>query len=153
MTIATAFAELRRRLHAAAETLRQLGLALDDVPDGNPPAVADALRTHADEIEGEIRNALAASNDTSVGAASRCQQSLNRAARLLRSDLASPDAVLELLRAGAERGGAWRRWCVVVREMLARSGSAIDAAADALAGCWNEFADRDPQPHRRQRRT
>ncbi|HWW60207.1 MAG TPA: hypothetical protein VN181_02465 [Thermoanaerobaculia bacterium] len=149
MTLASAFVVFRERLQALGEILRQLALALDDVPesDGSEPAVVESLRGHAADVEGELAAAVAitgaASHDrTSIAiAAMECQSLINSIWRAFGTELATFDVIAEIERAGAERGAAWPRWKAVVREDLERCQLAIFEAADALAACSRELVE------------
>jgi hypothetical protein len=137
MTTRSALALLRHHLRALQEVLRNLCLALDDVPDaGNEPAVVDAMRSAATEIESELETALAA-DGVNKAVALRCQDSLHHM-QISTRELASHANMLELARLAAERGGAWRGWSVVVREALEACEEALDHVAGAMLGLWRE---------------
>ena len=143
MTAASSFGILRTRLKTLLENVRQLGLAVDDCPEEDEPAVVDALRTQVTQLEASVEEALHATGTASALSAARCQHAVNRASRALYGELASHDSIEEVLRAGSERGKAWEPWSGVVRDMLARCEDAFHQAADALAGCWEEIAERE----------
>ncbi|HEX8172443.1 MAG TPA: hypothetical protein VF824_18050 [Thermoanaerobaculia bacterium] len=142
----TALAHLHERLHALQEMLRNFGLALDDVPDAeHEPALVDAMRGAATELESDATLALRAVSGEGGGAAEavQCQQAMNRMHRSMR-ELASHQNLLELSRLAAERGGAWRRWAAAVHEALEACEETIHHAAEALLGFWSELAERMP---------
>lgn len=145
MTLSNAFALFDARLENLAREVRRTGLALEDVPDGDEPAVVDALRAHLGTLDEQLRSAgeARASEGRSVAeVAADCQQCINRMSRCLHGELMTFDNLAEVSRVGAERGGAWRRWTAVVVEALERSAAALADAADALLSCWREIADR-----------
>lgn len=149
MTLGSAFGVFRERLHALGDVLRQLALALDDVPesDGAEPAVVESLRGHAADVEGELAAAVAIADATPrdrtslAVAAMECQFLINNIGRAFGTELATYDAIAEIERAGAERGAAWPRWKSVVREDLERCQHAIYETADALAACSRELVE------------
>lgn len=144
MTLGTATALLRERLAALEETLRQLALSLDDVPEpDNEPAILESFREQLAEIENEVRAAIGASSDADeLRALIETQQSINQAWRTIESALASYDAVDEIVRAGDERGGAWPRWTSVVREGIERCQHEIHQSADAIVILGREVVER-----------
>ncbi|HEX9985982.1 MAG TPA: hypothetical protein VGF69_22160 [Thermoanaerobaculia bacterium] len=145
MTLVSSFACFRDRLRALDEIVRQLGLTIDDAPengDGLEPAIVEALRAQTAELEHEIGETLRSFERHVSGAtAAGCQQTVNRVWRAMQFELASYDALAELERVGAERGGAWQRWTAVVREVLERCAQTVYETADALALCWRELVE------------
>jgi hypothetical protein len=142
MTLATAFTSLRDRLHALDEMVQQLGLTVGDAPDdGVEPAIVEALRAQATELEHQIATAVQSFERQGTGAATaECQQTVIRVWRAVQFELASYESLAELERVGAERGGAWQRWTTVVREVLERCAWSVYETADAFADCWREVA-------------
>jgi hypothetical protein len=140
MTTRSALALLRHHLRALQDVLRGLALALDDVPDAqNEPAIVDAMRSTASEIESQLETALAAEGpETSV--ALHCQAALHQM-QISTRELASHANVLELSRLAAERGGAWRRWTEAVREALDACEEALHTAAAAMLALWRELVE------------
>ena len=143
MTIGTAFAHFRARLQALDDVVRQLALAIDDAPaDADEPAVVESLRSETAEIEGEVSAAVRDAGATRpVRAAVDCQRHINRVWHALQREVASHHALAEVERVAAERGGAWSRWCGVVREAVERCEQNVFEAADALAACWGELVE------------
>lgn len=141
MTLAAAFSSLRDRLHALDEMTQQLGLTVGDAPeDGVEPAIVEALRAQAAELEHQVATAVQAFDRHGAEAAADCQQTVVRVWRAVQFELASYESLAELQRVGAERGGAWQRWTAVVREVLERCAWAVYETADAFADCWREAA-------------
>ena len=137
MTTRQALAFLRHRLRALQDALRNLCLALDDVPEtGDEPALVDAMRSTATEIESDLESALAGDGDEAQ-VALQCHEALLLMHRNTR-ELASHANLVELSRLAAERGGAWRRWTDVVRDALGACEETLHHAAEALAALWRE---------------
>lgn len=144
MTLGSAIALLRERLSTLEETLRQLALSLDDVPEpDNEPAILESFRDQLAEIENEVRAAIGASrDDQELRALIEAQQSINRVWRAIESQLASYDSLDEIVRAGDERGGAWPKWTGVVREGIERCQHEVHQSADAIVSLGREVIER-----------
>lgn len=137
MTTQAAVAFLRHQLRALHDVVRSLCLALDDVPDaGDEPAIVDAMRGATTEIEGNLESMLSA-DGSDARIALQCHEALLQLQKTSR-ELASHTNLIELSRLGAERGIAWRRWSVVVRDALEACEEALQDAAHALAALWRE---------------
>jgi hypothetical protein len=145
MTTRSAIDALRRRLRDLQDALRALCLALDDVPDaGDEPAIVDAMRSAASEIESDLEGALAADGgDARV--ALGCHDAVLRMQRTAR-EIASHANHLELARLAAERGRVWRRWSEVVREALEAFEETLHNVAEALLGVWRELVEHAAPP-------
>jgi hypothetical protein len=148
MTVAAAITQTRTSLAALHDAVRRLSLALGDTPEAeSEPAIVESLREHAADVEQDVEAALrgwlhpVAVEPRVVAATADSQRAINHAARTLHTDIGSPDAWLELLRVGNERGGAWRRWSDVVRDVVAQCKERHYDALDALAGCLGEVVD------------
>lgn len=143
MTMTSAVATLHQRLAALDELVRQLGLALEDVPEpGNEPAVVESMRASVADVESDVRIAVESASGGDAAAIVECQQRLNRAWRALESGLASYDTVDEIVRAAGERGGAWPRWTGVVREVVERCQHELYQSADAIVTLGREVVER-----------
>jgi hypothetical protein len=150
MTLGFAATAARERLRSLEEIVRQFTLTLDDVPEpGNEPAIVESLRAATADLEHDVTIAIsgwerpAAGSRWIITAATGSQEAMNRAARRLHEELASHDAVAEVIRIGSERGGAWHRWSDVVCRVLEECKQRHYDVSDALAGCFTEYVDHD----------
>lgn len=148
MTIAAAITQTRASLAELHDAVRRLSLALGDTPEGeSEPAIVESLREHAADVEQDVDAALRGWIQPTdavprvVAATADSQRAINHVARTLHADIGSPDAWLELLHVGNERGGAWRRWSDVVRDVVAQCKERHYDVLDALAGCLGEVVD------------
>jgi hypothetical protein len=139
MTVQSAIDLLRGSLATLIETVRELELTVDDVPeDPSEPAIIDALRNWIADLDGDLQGALA---HASTRAPATSHAHFNAACRRLRAGLGSPVAMAELQRLAAGRAGAWRRWSGVMQQGVDRCELQTLDAADALLACWRETTD------------
>ena len=153
MTIQSAIDLLRATLASLIESVRELALAVDDVPEeADAPAIVDALRNWAADVEGDLEETAGAAQRTSANEETvdvrgtgrqlaQCHASLNAATRRFRSGLALPSTIVELQQIAAERAGSWERWSGIVQQAVERCDLAALDAADALLACWRETID------------
>jgi hypothetical protein len=156
MTMKRALCAVRDTLAELADTVRELGVAIDDCPaPGGDLAVVEALRAHAADVDGDAgETAAAAAAALEAEEAGDC----NRAARMLadaherfsglarrvRFDLSGRATLFEVERLPERRGARWRSWSEVVLRQLEQIDHAVHGADTAFIGCWQELIDRGP---------
>jgi hypothetical protein len=154
MTMKRSLAAVAGLLAELTETVRELAVAVDDCPaaDGDL-AVIEAMRGHAADSEGDVRETAAA-----VAAALEAEESGDapRAARLaadaherfsaftrrVRFGLSGHDSLFEVDRLPERRGAGWRSWSDVVLRQLEQIDHAIHRTDAAFVACWQEVVDR-----------
>ena len=153
MTVQSAIDLLRTALASLMESVRELALGIDDVPEEtNEPAIVDALRDWAADVEGGLEETAAAAQRTMANddaldvrgigiSLGKCHERFNAVARRFRSGLGQATTVGELQQIAAERGGSWQRWSGIVQQAIERCEVAALDAGDALLACWRETID------------
>ena len=156
MTMKRALCAVRDTLAELADSVRELGVAVDDCPafEGDL-AVIDALRAHAADVEGDVREtaatAMAALEAEEGGDCVRAARVLADVherfaalARRVRFDLSGHGTLFELERLPQRRGARWRSWSEVVLRQLEQIDHSMHHTDAAFVGCWQELADRAP---------
>jgi hypothetical protein len=151
MTMKSALSAVRDRLGALESTLRELAVALDDCDADF--AVIEALRTHAMDLEGDLRETIVAATHAlqaeQTGDGKRAAHLLADAherfsgvARRVRFDLSGHDSLFALGRLPQRRGGRWRPWSEVVLRQLEQVDDDVHRADLAFVRSWQEVVDR-----------
>ena len=153
MTIQGAVDLLRATLASLIESVRELALAIDDLPEeANEPAIVDALRNWVVDVEGDLSETAGAAQRTLANeeavdvrgtgrVLAQCHALFNAAVRRFRSGLGLPATIGELQQIAAERSGSWERWSGIVQQAVERCDLAALDVADALLACWRETID------------
>jgi len=152
MTIQRSLSGVRDALDALVRTVGDVAVSVDDVVSDDDPAVLDALRAYAAEIEGDVAEtvatlqlAVAFENEGDAAGVARAlgtvHERFSALARRVRTGLSGHGSVFEIQRLAARRGGAWRRWSEVVLRQLEQVDDALHRTDAALVASWQEIAD------------
>lgn len=118
------------------------------------PALVERVGDGATLILGDLKEAVTRADrarevagpptrlDEVCRALKECQEALNRAHRRYADELRSYERLVQLARLGRERSGEWRGWTASARDGIESCRPPLDAATDALQGCWLEIAER-----------
>lgn len=155
MPMEKTFRELVVRLRALGESVKELGILLNDRPSKGPDsAVADAYGYAVDDAGGWIGEALRSASDAhrAVGeqvdmnrarrSLVKCQEKFRRVDEVLSGSLFSYERMKDLVRFGRERRGEWPSWAATVKSAIDSCRMPADDARDAIAECWQEIAER-----------
>jgi hypothetical protein len=154
MGLRTALEDLNGRLRQLDDAVAALHVTVtEDRPALGESALVDRVENHVSDVlglvEGALQHAEAASEafDAARGAAAiahlfRAHELLNQAASRHYGELASHDALVELLRMGRERGPQWLAWSRVTKSAVESSASLVLETQRALAESWQEAAER-----------
>lgn len=156
MTMKRALGSVRDALAELANSVKELGVAIDDCPspDGDL-AVVDALRAHATDVDGDVSEtaavaaaALQAEEGGDTGRAARVLADVHERfgglARRVRFDLSAHGTLFEIERLPERHGTRWRSWSEVVLRQLEQVDHALHRADAAFVSCWQELVDRSP---------
>jgi len=155
MSLDAAFDSLHRELTQLQEAVAALHVTvIEDRPTGGATMLVDQLDTviadlsgALDEATDRVVQAMRANQangplDAVRSAALDVHKSLNRFTELYVGELATHDRIAQLLEMGIERGRGWREWSLVVKTAIERCARPMKTAADAMAQCWAEVAER-----------
>lgn len=144
MTLVASFAALDSALARFDETLCELALTIDDVPNANDdPAVLDAVRAALIDARGDAAEAIQLIRHAGAAgdAIADCQQHCDLAGQRVRK-IAAHGNLTEIRAVARERGGAWIRWSDAVAQSFERCEESLDRIAAPLLECWRELIDR-----------
>ena len=71
-----------------------------------------------------------------------CQERFHRIEQEFSSGLASYEKLKDLTMLGSERRGEWIPWASSVKDGVGQCQQPLEEASRALAGCWQEIAER-----------
>jgi hypothetical protein len=155
MSLEATLESLRRALAGLQQAVSALQVTItEDKPARGATVLVDQLDNLATDLSGAVEEADAraaqafqstqpnGSLDQTRTGLREVHQLLNRFTALYIGELAAHDFLAQLLEMGRERGREWRQWSQVVKTGIERCARPLKTAADALADCWSELADR-----------
>ena len=155
MPMEKTFRGLVMQLRGLAESVKELGIVLNDRPTKGPDSAAvDVYDCAVDDAAGWVNEALqaAAEAQRAVGeqvdmnrarrSLAGCQEKFRRVEEVFANRLFSYERLKDLARLGRERRGEWPSWAATVKVGVERCRKPADGARDALAECWQEIAER-----------
>jgi hypothetical protein len=147
------FRELSVCLHHLHDALNELQVTLGDKPPDDESALADGVETTVLDMMGTLHEArkaalnarkavgLPINMDQARRALAICQERFHRIEQQFASDLVSYEKLKELERLGNERR-AWLPWSSTVKQGIEQCRQPLAQTSAALAGCWQELAER-----------
>jgi hypothetical protein len=155
MALEATFRDLYTQLRRLQDTLVALRVTVaEDKPLKGEAALVDYWEDTILELMGSLHECLTAAgvaqeavgHPTSLERARRalttCQEQFHQAEKQFSADLVSYEKLKALASLASERRGEWRPWVNSVRHGLEQCRSPLDLANKALAGCWQEIAER-----------
>jgi hypothetical protein len=155
VTLEATFRELFRELRKLQDTLVAVRLTVvEDKPVSGEAALVDHMEDTILDIMGSLDEGLksartahkAVENSRDLDGARRalsvCQERFHRIEQQFSADLVSYEKMKDLVALGRDRRGEWLPWANSVKEGIEQCRQPLDAANKALAGCWQEIADR-----------
>jgi hypothetical protein len=154
MALESSFRELSSQLRKLRDMLVALRLTIaEDKPLKGQAALVDHLEDTILDLMGSLDECLAAARGAqkSVGhpldmdgarrALTTCQERFHQIEQHYLADLASFEKLKDLESLGG-RGGEWRSWAASAKDGVEQCRQPLDGASRALAGCWQEIAER-----------
>jgi hypothetical protein len=155
MALEATFRQLNRQLKKLQDNLVALRLTVsEDKPLNGESALADQLEDSVLDAMGFLEECLKESGlalkaarypvdlDRARCALTVCQERFHQAERRFAAELVSYEKLRDLASLGGKRGGAWFSWGNTVKHGLEQCRSPMEAVSSALAGCWQEIAER-----------
>lgn len=155
MALEITFRELNTQLKKLQDCLLALRLTVsEDKPLRTEAALVDHLEDSILEIMGLLEECLkesrasqkAVSSPVDLDRARRaltiCQDRFHQAERKFSDELVSYEKLRDLVSLSEKRGGEWPSWASSVKHGLEQCCLPFDEASKALAGCWQEIAER-----------
>jgi hypothetical protein len=155
MALEAIFRELSTEMRKVYDTLVALRLTVvEDKPLRGQAALVDRMEDTILELMGWLDEALkavragrsAVANSADLNGARRalaiCQERFHRIERQFAADLVSYEMLKDLASLGSERGREWLLWANSVKGGIEQCRQPLDGASKALAGCWQEIAER-----------
>jgi hypothetical protein len=154
MPMEKTFRELVLQLRALEESVKELGIVLNDRPTKGPDsAVTDAYDYAVDDAGGWLNEAIASAGEAQRAVSEQvdlnrarrslaaCQEKFRRVEEVFSGALFSYERLRELARFGRERRGEWPSWAAMVKLGIERCQKPADRVCDAIAECWQEIAE------------
>jgi hypothetical protein len=147
------FRDLSVCLHHLYDALNELQVTLGDKPPDDESALADGVETVVLDLMGTLHEARKAALqgrkfvghpvdlDQARRALTICQQRFHQIEQQFASDLVSYEKLKELAQLGNERR-AWLPWSHTVKQGVEQCRQPLAQTSAALAGCWQELAER-----------
>ena len=155
MALEATFRELFTELRKVYDTLVALRLTVvEDKPVKGQAALVDRLEDTILDVMGLLDEALKAARaaqkcvGTTVDlngarrALALCQERFHRIEQKFAADLVSYETLKDLAMLGSDRGREWLAWANSVKEGIEQCREPLGAASRALAGSWQEIAER-----------
>lgn len=155
MALEATFRDLYTYLRRLQDTLVALRITVaEDKPLKGEAALVDHLEDTILELMGSLHECLtqARTAQKAVGhplsldrarrALTTCQERFHQTEQQFSADLVSYEKLKDLASLATERRGEWRPWVNSVRHGLEQCRNPLDLAKKALAGCWQEIAER-----------
>jgi hypothetical protein len=155
MSLEAALGSLRDELARLQDTVSALRVTvMEDAPRRGGVVLVDRLDNVVTDLssaveEADARAALALPVGPPNGTFETLRAAMREIHRLIDRfqlsyvrDLAHHDRIAELLAMGRERERGWREWSREVKTAIERCAAPMAAAANAMAECWSELAER-----------
>lgn len=155
MALEATFRELNTQLKKLQDSLLALRLTVsEDKPLKGEAALVDQLENSILDTMGLLEDCLKGSRasqkavdspvdfDRARRALTICQERFHQAERKFSEELVSYEKLRDLAGLSGRRGGPWLAWANTVKHGLEQCRQPLDAVSKALAGCWQEIAER-----------
>lgn len=155
MALEATFRELYTHLRRLHDTLLALRVTVaEDKPLKGEAALVDHLEDTILELMGLLGECLTSARaaqkavahplnlDRARRALTNCQERFHQIEQQFAADLVSYEKLKDLSSLGSERRGEWLPWASSVKHGLEQCRQPLDLASKALAGCWQEIAER-----------
>jgi hypothetical protein len=155
MALEAAFEDLTSQLRKLRDVLQGVQLtAVEDRPERGAVVLVDEMGDAAEELLGQLEDALGAANKARRAAGpsldlnrtrrhlAESQESFRPLSQTVYANLLSYERIAALLQFARERGRQWMAWVNSVRQGLERTRPALEAVDLAYFRCWQEIAER-----------
>jgi hypothetical protein len=154
MALEATFRQLSVSLHKLHDALNALHVTVGDKPPDDEAALADGLENAVLDLMGTLHEARKSSMEArrAVGApvdldrARRalmvCQKCFHRMEQTFAAELVSYERLSELARLGRARRREWLPWAGSTKAGIEQCREPLELTSKALAGCWEELAER-----------
>jgi hypothetical protein len=155
MALEAKFRELIQELGKLRDTLVALRLTVvEDKPAKGDAALVDRLGDVILDMMGFLEEGLRAARSAQKRAghaldlnAARqaltiCQERVHRIGQQYAVELVSYESLKDLANLGHQRRGEWIPWTNSVKQGIEQCREPLDLSTKALAGCWQEIAER-----------